>query len=259
MGYDHLRIKSNAKLFFKNNAGSSILAMLMTFGIVYGASMALSALIYTVDVILMLALGIGIAGIGGGSEGAGAAFAGFAVALLYGTSVIVGIVVGELSYVLMMGVMDWFRRSIREKTSLKEVFRPFGRGRFWSSLGTCALMQLYTFLWSLLFVVPGIIKSYSYSMTMLIKAENPEISPSRAIELSSIITDGHKGDLFYLSLSFLGWFLLSAVTYNILGIVYVYPYFYAARAFAYEEIKADAAARGVIDIREISPGAYCAY
>lgn len=254
MGYDHLRVKSNAKLFFKNNAGSSILAMLMTFGIVYGAGMVLNTVAYTIGIILMLTLGIGIAGIGGGS-----AIVGLAAVFLYVTTAIASIAVGELSYVLMMGVMDWFRRSIREKTSLKEVFRPFGRGRFWSSLGTCALMQLYTFLWSLLFVVPGIVKAYSYSMTMYIKAENPEVAPSRAIELSSIMTDGHKGDLFYLHLSFLGWFLLSALTYNILGIVYVYPYFYAAQAFAYEEIKADAAARGVIDIREISPGAYCAY
>lgn len=254
MGYDHLRVKSNAKLFFKNNAGSSILAMLMTFSIVYGAGMVLNTVAYTIGIILMLTLGIGIAGIGGGS-----AIVGLAAVFLYVTTAIASIAVVELSYVLMMGVMDWFRRSIREKTSLKEVFRPFGRGRFWSSLGTCALMQLYTFLWSLLFVVPGIVKAYSYSMTMYIKAENPEVAPSRAIELSSIMTDGHKGDLFYLHLSFLGWFLLSALTYNILGIVYVYPYFYAAQAFAYEEIKADAAARGVIDIREISPGAYCAY
>ena len=97
---------------------------------------------------------------------------------------------------------------------------------------------------------------YSYSQAVFIKAENPNISASRAIDLSKKMMNGHKGNLFYLQLSFLGWFLLSSVTYNILGIVYVFPYYYAALAFAYEEIKADAAARGVIDIYEINGGNY---
>ena len=91
---------------------------------------------------------------------------------------------------------------------------------------------------------------------MYIKVENPNISPSRAIELSKIMMNGHKWDIFYLHLSFLGWNILSAFTFGILAIVYVFPYYNAALAFAYEEIKADAAARGVIDIREINPNFY---
>ncbi|MDE6762717.1 MAG: DUF975 family protein [Oscillospiraceae bacterium] len=253
MGYDHQRVKSNAKLFYKNNTGSSILAVLMFFGI-FAASMVLVRLFNLFGAFLALVLGVSVGD--GYGQSAGWVFFLLTIIFVYISATVIDIVVWEGFCVLAMGVMDWFRRSIREKISLKEAFRPFGRGRFWGSIGTCVLMQLYTFLWSLLFIVPGIIKSYSYSMTMYIKAENPEIAPSRAIELSMLMTDGHKGDLFYLHLSFLGWFLLSSLTYNILGIVYVFPYFYAAKSFAYEELKADAAARGIIDIREISLYAY---
>lgn len=239
MGYDHLRIKSNAKLFYKYNTGNSILVSLILAVIPYAASFVLGILFV---IVFLLTASIGW------YRSYEHILVEAAVAFFW-----IGMIACALCLcVFVMGVMDWFRRSIYGKVSLTEIFRPFGRGRFRSSLGTVALMQLYIFLWSMLLWVPGIIKAYSYSMTMYIKAENPEITPSRAIELSMIMTEGHKGDLFYLHLSFLGWLLLSAATYNIMGIVYVYPYFFAAQAFAYEEIKADAAARGIVDIRELA-------
>lgn len=151
----------------------------------------------------------------------------------------------------MIGLNGWYTRSIYQKTSLGEIFTPYKQPHLWSNIGTGFLMSLYIFLWSLLFIIPGIIKAYSYSQTFYIKAENPDIPASRAIELSKIMMDGHKGQLFYLHLSFIGWSILSAFTLNILGVVYVFPYYYASLAFAYQEIKADAAARGIIDIREI--------
>ena len=248
MGYDHLRIKSNAKLFYKNNQGWSIVAALILLGIPYAAGMVLGIIMYVIDIIAAAAVGIGA---GGGSEGAGWVFIGTVSVLFYITAAVLSIIVGSVTYVLSMGVQNWFRRSIYEKVQLKEIFRPFSGGKLWSNIGMCMLIQIFTFLWSMLFIIPGIVKSISYSMAMYIKAENPNIPASRAIELSKLITDGHKGDLFYLGLSFLGWFLLSSLTYNILGIVYVFPYFYAAHAFAYEEIKADAIARGILDISEL--------
>ena len=98
--------------------------------------------------------------------------------------------------------------------------------------------------------------SYAYSMTEYIKMENPNISPSRAIELSKIMTQGRKGNLFYLDLSFIGWNLLSAITLGILGIVYVNPYYFACKAFAYEELKAEAIATGKINPNELIPMPY---
>ncbi len=243
MGYDHQRIKSNARLFYKNNMGSSILSILIFFGVSFGASMAL----YIVFLISGLIVAIPYLAAAGGEIGESSLIAGSLVSCVF----LLGCAAVSIALLPMaIGLFGWYRKSIYAKTSLAEIFAPYRHGRFWGSVGTVALTQLYTFLWSLLFVIPGIIKSYSYSQTFFIKGENPNIPASRAIELSKIMMDGHKGDLFYLHLSFIGWLLLSSLTYNILGIVYVYPYFYAALTFAYEEIKADAIARGVIDQSE---------
>ena len=235
MGFDRLRIKSNARLFYKNNMGMSIVVPLIQMMISGAAGGVISVFS---SVLLAFA----------GNSDAELAV----VLLMYPLMLAVSFAAAPL----MMGMVSWFRKSIYYNTPLTELFAPYMNGRFWSSVGTMALTSLYTFLWSLLFMIPGIIKVYSYSQTMFIKAENPDIPASRAIKLSMAMMDGHKWDLFVLHCSFIGWLLLSGLTYNILGIVYVFPYYYAALAFAYEEIKADAAARGVIDISEITGGNY---
>lgn len=248
MGYDHYRIKSNARLFYKNNQGNSILSILIFFGVIFGATYAVNG------VVAIFGLFTGVsAAVGSGSMETGMTGAYIVNGLL---SNLAGIVVALAEYPLMIGLYGWYTRSIYQKTSLGEIFTPYKPPHLWNNIGTGFLMSLYIFLWSLLFIIPGIIKTYSYSQTFYIKAENPNIPASRAIELSKIMMNGHKGQLFYLHLSFLGWLILSAFTLNILGIVYVFPYYYAAQAFAYQEIKADAAARGVIDIREINPDIY---
>lgn len=99
------------------------------------------------------------------------------------------------------------------------------------------LITVFTVLWSLLLVVPGIIKSLSYSMAPYILAENDYyMTPSDAIKESMRIMEGHKLDLFVLELSFIGWWLLTAMTCGILGI-YVFPYYQATKANFYNEIK----------------------
>lgn len=254
MGYDHLRIKSNAKLFYRNNQGYSILAVLILLAVPYAFGMIAGMITGAIQLIIGLIFGVNFASMvesGSSIPGGGFAAMVLAVIVFYILILAVSLVCAAVAYLMTMGAMDWFRRSIYEKVSLKEIFRPFYGGRLWSNISTYFLMQLFIFLWSMLFIIPGIIKGISYSMTLYIKMENPNISPSRAIEISKLITDGHKWDLFYLNLSFLGWFLLSMLTYNILGVVYVFPYYYAARAFAYEEIKAEAAARGVLNISEL--------
>jgi len=249
MNYDHDRIKANARLFYKNNAGSSILSQLIYFGIVFGVVMV----VYVILLVTMGAAAFGIA-IAGGSESEGAvagATIGTFISMTIFTLLYAAIIVALNP--LVMGLMDWYRKSIYEKVSLSEIFSPYKKEHVMSNIGTMVLMQLYTFLWSLLFVVPGIIKSYSYCQTAFIKAENPHIPANRAIELSKIMMEGHKADLFYLHLSFFGWMLLSGFTYNILGIAYVYPYYFSALSFAYVEVKADAIAKGLISASEFNP------
>ncbi|MBO5059928.1 MAG: DUF975 family protein [Clostridia bacterium] len=99
------------------------------------------------------------------------------------------------------------------------------------------LISVFTFLWSLLLIVPGIIKGLSYSMAPYILAENEYyMSPQDAIKESMRIMEGHKMELFVLELSFVGWFLLCSVTCGIAGI-YVFPYHQATLANFYNEIK----------------------
>ena len=107
---------------------------------------------------------------------------------------------------------------------------------FWSAFKVTFLVGLFTFLWSLLFVIPGIIKSISYSMSMYILADNPGKSALECIDESKKMTEGHKAELFVLSLSFLGWIYLGVFT---LGIAYIWalPYMSATFANAYESLK----------------------
>ena len=99
------------------------------------------------------------------------------------------------------------------------------------------LRGLYSFLWSLLFIIPGIIKSLSYAMTPFIMAENPDMTASEAIEASKQLMDGHKGELFILDLTFIGWDLLAALTLNI-GHIFLNPYRNAAHAAFYKDLTA---------------------
>ena len=103
---------------------------------------------------------------------------------------------------------------------------------------TILLMQLYTFLWALLLIVPGIIKGLSYSMTCFVLRDNPDMKNNEAIELSMKMMDGHKLDLFILELSFIGWYILGLFTFCI-GYLWLVPYEYTAIAAFYEDVKAE--------------------
>ena len=98
------------------------------------------------------------------------------------------------------------------------------------------MRNLYIFLWSLLLVIPGIIKSYSYFMVPFILAEDPNVSIGEALNRSTQMTDGHKMDMFVLDLSFIGWFILGFLAFGV-GMIFVYPYVYTTKAFLYEELK----------------------
>ena len=97
------------------------------------------------------------------------------------------------------------------------------------------LRGLYVFLWSLLFVIPGIVAQYRYAMTPFIMAEHPELTASEAIAASKKMMDGNKWALFCLDFSFFGWALLSALTLNI-GNLWLNPYLNAAYAAFYRRV-----------------------
>ena len=98
------------------------------------------------------------------------------------------------------------------------------------------MIAIFTCLWSLLFVIPGIIKAISYSMAYFVLADNPELSAKEALDESKRITSGHIGDLFVLYLSFIPWVLLGAITCG-LALIYVVPYMQTTMANYYLELK----------------------
>lgn len=105
---------------------------------------------------------------------------------------------------------------------------------------TALLGALWSFLWislwTLLFVVPGIVKSYSYSMMFFVIAENPKIGAMKAMDISKILTQGHKADLFVLDMSFLGWAFLSSLVSG-LGFIWLCPYENMTKLQAYYDLK----------------------
>ena len=117
---------------------------------------------------------------------------------------------------------------------LELLFEGFKKS-FLNSFLAMLLVGLFTFLWSLLFVIPGIIKMFSYAMTPYIIAENPEIDALRAIDESRAMMNGHKAELFFLRLSFIGWFILGAIT--VVGVVFVLPYYQTAEANFFIELR----------------------
>lgn len=120
------------------------------------------------------------------------------------------------------------------KPEVKELFAHFGE--FWGAFKVTFLTGLFTALWSLLLIVPGIIKSYAYSQAMYILAENPGMGAREALKRSEEMMNGHKMELFVLGLSFIGWILLTCITFGIAGI-WVIPYMSATCANFYNSIK----------------------
>jgi uncharacterized membrane protein len=108
---------------------------------------------------------------------------------------------------------------------------------FGGSIVLSVLTSIYTFLWSLLFVIPGIVKSYSYAMAPYIQQDDPAKDASQCIDESRAMMKGYKGQLFLLDLSFIGWYFVGALCFGI-GTLFVYPYHHAARANFYLALKA---------------------
>ena len=100
------------------------------------------------------------------------------------------------------------------------------------------LMGIFVFLWTLLLVIPGIIKAFAYALVPYILADKPELSANEAINLSMKMMKGHKFDYFWLCLSFIGWIFLGMLTLGI-GYFWLIPYMYTTYAAFYQDIKAD--------------------
>lgn len=137
---------------------------------------------------------------------------------------------------LVWGFYVYFLRLVRkEDVGYDHLFDGY-KGNWQRIFTTTALQYIYTFLWALLLIIPGIIKSFSYAMTPYILKDNPELSNNAAIEKSMAMMEGHKMELFLLVLSFIGWIILGIITFGI-GMLLVEPYMMTTIAHFYEDLK----------------------
>ncbi|NLI54741.1 MAG: DUF975 family protein [Clostridiales bacterium] len=153
---------------------------------------------------------------------------------------------GSLAFVYAVGLFivgssvelgfDLFNISLYESKSAPKIDTLFSRfSIFGNALLLRFLMALKIFLWALLLIVPGIVAAYRYAMAPYLLAEHPELSATEAIEKSKQMMAGNKGRLFCLQLSFIGWFLLSALTGGI-GYFFLAPYVKAAETAFYLDL-----------------------
>ena len=137
-----------------------------------------------------------------------------------------------LAYGYNVAFLD-FKRTV-QAVKIEQLFDGF---KDYSRVVLTGLLQgIYIFLWTLLLIVPGIIKSLSYSQTNYILKDYPELKNNAAIELSMAMMKGHKFDYFCLILTFIGWILLGILTLGI-GLLWVSPYIATASAHFYEHVK----------------------
>ena len=152
---------------------------------------------------------------------------------------------------LLVGCSRFFLENSDRKARFGLVGTVFQSGNYLNVVLTMFLRKLFTVLWSLLLLIPGLVKSYSYSMIPYILAENPSISRRRAFEISRKMMDGQKLNAFFLDLSFIGWIILSTLTCGVLDIFYVVPYRQATWAEFYKVNRQQALQNGTATPEEL--------
>lgn len=162
--------------------------------------------------------------------------------LIIDASAITGIGPLLLTGPLTVGFILFLRSIVADKENAKldtlfSGFNDFGR-----SFIAYLLVMIFVFLWTLLLIIPGIIMTFAYSMTMFIIADDKEISARDAIRRSKDMMRGYKWKLFCLYLRFFGWAILAILTFGI-GFLWLVPYIQMSVLKFYEDVKADYAAR----------------
>lgn len=156
-----------------------------------------------------------------------------------------------LGYVVEVGGRKFFIRAAEDDSDMNYLGFGFSGSRYREIIKTMLYKGVLIFLWTLLLIIPGIVKSYAYAMVPYILADNPNIGYRRAIELSNEMTMGHKFDMWVLNLSFIGWYLLGALTFGI-GTFFVSPYEDATNAELYLVLRENAVRRGMCTCGELN-------
>lgn len=205
---------------------------------------------FLVSLVIAIAGGVGSGWSGGGgsstynTSGAYSYFINWTfiltiISIILSISVIIVLLRIFIGYSLEVGGTRYFVKSAEYKDNMKCFSFGFDGQNYFGILKTMFVKNVFIFLWTLLLIIPGIIKSYAYSMVPYILAENPNIGVMGAIRLSNEMTRGHKFDMFVLDLSFLGWFIIGALAFGI-GVLFVLPYYNATLAELYLTLRSNA-------------------
>ena len=155
-------------------------------------------------------------------------------------------------YMLEVGGRKFFIKTAENDGSdLNYLGYCFKKDRYLNVLFTMLIRDIFTILWTLLLIIPGIIKSYAYNMVPYILADNPTLDYKRAIDLSIKMTDGHKWNMFVLDLSFLGWYILGFLAL-IVGTLFVHPYVDSTYAQLYLILRQNAIDEGITTKEELN-------
>ena len=172
------------------------------------------------------------------------------IAIIAAAGILYSIFAGN---VFEVGGCRFFEENSEHEAKIGLILDGFKNGAYLRNVSTIFLRNLYSILWTFCLIIPGIVKSLEYKMIPYILAENPTISRKRAFELSKQMMDGQKWDAFVLDLSFIGWNLLAAITFGIVGVLYVSPYVNTTWAEFYKVNRQMALENGIATIDEL-PG-----
>lgn len=212
MHFDRSSLKSHAKDDFKRNYSASVIAA------------------WVMILVAGITLNVGL------DNGSTSVLAQIDLSLIAGIAVLGFLLEVFVVNPLKVGGFTFFLKNSHEKAKISELISGF-KNNFSNIVVAMFLKDIFTCLWTLLFVIPGIVKAYSYSMVPFILAENPELQPMEAIAKSKEMMDGYKWQTFVLDLSFIGWEILSACTLGLVGLLYANPYYFQTKAELYECLK----------------------
>ena len=212
MFWDRIGLKTDGKEKFRRNYGSCVLVSLIV-GLITGTGGTVSIERWLEDTT-------------------------FALWFLIPGAVVILVQILVFS-VLEMGACRFYVENRDYQAGVSKILFGFQSGHYGNVVLVMFLRSLFTFLWTLLLIVPGIVKSYEYRMVPYILAEQPDISSTDAFAISKEMMMGQKLEAFGLDLSFIGWWIGSAFTCGLLGIFWASPYQAATNAELYAALRDD--------------------
>jgi hypothetical protein len=175
---------------------------------------------------------------------------------IFGIIMVVAILVAVAFGIFLTGPMEvsgrkYYVNAATGEVNLGNIGYCFEKGRYLPIVKTMFFKNLYNFLWGLLLIIPGIVKSYSYRMVPYLLTDNPFLETERAITLSRELMDGNKFNTFVLDLSFIGWYILGMIPFGI-GVLFVNPYAFSTSAELYLVIREYGLQSGICTYEELN-------